>query len=351
MFNAKLLRQIGVISLLAAAVFFLAGCAAEYEIELKVQPEGAGKVTGEGLYEEGVEVVLEAEAEKGYEFVKWKENGKEISTDASYVLEIEDDKKLTAHFREKTTEEIAEFLAKAGVSLEEKEWREAGEHLEKATEQPGAEEVPTIARINQIKNITVDVVEALKNEEIVTRDHIVDGIEELEKVQPSRPDLEVLEKDSEELYSWFQSLSEWRSKLQMVPVEQEYSLFLEEGIEEIYSTSEGYLQEPVSLFYLDTIEINNNTLYFIIPTGYEQIRDVTFLLIEMPELTNIEVKEDRVVITLRLDESIEHPDVDISPGEYQIMYDLYVIDDNTFRVGDYYIKDMETGDILKEGRF
>lgn len=351
MLRAKLLKRPGFILILAAVVFFLAGCAAEYDIELKVQPEEAGKVSGEGTYEEGEEVILKAEAEEGYEFVSWKEDGKEVSTDADYQFEAEEDRILRAHFREKTTDEIAELLTNAGSSLEEEKWREAGEYLGEAAEQPGAGEISTIAKIDQIKHITVDVVEALKNEEIATRDHIVDSIAELEELQPSSPNLEVLEKDSEELYSWFQSLSEWRNELQMVPVEQEYGLFLGEGIEKIHSTSEEYLQEPVSLFYLDSVEIDGNILHFIIPTGYEQIRDVTFLQSEMPELVNVEVQEDRAVITLYLEESIAHPDVDISPGEYQVMYDLYKKDDNTFRVGNYYIKDLAAGDILKEGRF
>jgi len=37
------------------------------------------------------------------------------------------------------------------------------------------------------------------------------------------------------------------------------------------------------------------------------------------------------------------------PGEqYQLVYDIYRKDDGTFRVGDYAIKDLKTGEVLEE---
>ncbi len=62
-----------------ATVLFLQGCAAEYEVHLELAADEGGTVSGEGLYEEGKEVTVEARPEEGYEFPSWKENGETVS--------------------------------------------------------------------------------------------------------------------------------------------------------------------------------------------------------------------------------------------------------------------------------
>jgi len=47
---------------------YLSGCAAEYEVKLEADPEGAGAVSGSGAYREGETVTIKAEAEDGYTF-------------------------------------------------------------------------------------------------------------------------------------------------------------------------------------------------------------------------------------------------------------------------------------------
>ncbi len=70
----------------------------EYDIELSAEPEEGGKVEGAGTYEEGEEVTVYATPEEGCEFINWTEDGQEVSTDAAYAFEVEQDRELVANF-------------------------------------------------------------------------------------------------------------------------------------------------------------------------------------------------------------------------------------------------------------
>ena len=80
------------------AVLLLAGCAAEYEVNLELASDKEGTVSGEGLYEEGDEVTVRAEAAEGYAFTAWEEDGEKVSTDQSYQFTINNDRELLAEF-------------------------------------------------------------------------------------------------------------------------------------------------------------------------------------------------------------------------------------------------------------
>lgn len=57
-----------------------------------------GSANTSGTYEEGTSITVMAEANDGYRFVRWTENGEEISTRATYTFIAEADRALTAVF-------------------------------------------------------------------------------------------------------------------------------------------------------------------------------------------------------------------------------------------------------------
>ncbi|QGT98628.1 hypothetical protein SYNTR_0035 [Candidatus Syntrophocurvum alkaliphilum] len=98
MSKIKMLIYSGFILIIILSAIFTAGCTADYNITLEAKPEKAGKLTGEGTYKEGQKATLTAEAEEGYEFVMWTANGEKVSTDKTFQLMVEGDKKLNAIF-------------------------------------------------------------------------------------------------------------------------------------------------------------------------------------------------------------------------------------------------------------
>lgn len=79
----------------------------KYKLDIDVNPEGAGTVTGDGEYIEGEEVVLTATANEGWEFVNWTgDTGYVDDPDAASttVTIPAQDVTLTANFEEKDTE-------------------------------------------------------------------------------------------------------------------------------------------------------------------------------------------------------------------------------------------------------
>ncbi len=70
----------------------------DYELQLKAEPQGAGKVNT-SMSSLSNEVTLEAKADDGYVFQVWMEDGKVVSSEAVYRFAHIEDKVLTAVFK------------------------------------------------------------------------------------------------------------------------------------------------------------------------------------------------------------------------------------------------------------
>lgn len=68
------------------------------EAALGVTPEGSGTVEDAGIYEIKTDVTVTAVPNQNYHFVKWIENDKDVSHDASYTFNILSNRNLTAVF-------------------------------------------------------------------------------------------------------------------------------------------------------------------------------------------------------------------------------------------------------------
>ena len=70
-----------------------------HRITVALTPAGAGTVQGEEDVDDGHSATVTAAANPGYAFVRWTENGAEVSTDAAYTFTADRDRALTAEFR------------------------------------------------------------------------------------------------------------------------------------------------------------------------------------------------------------------------------------------------------------
>lgn len=75
-----------------------------YTIDVSVGPAGGGSVSGGGTYDENAPVTVKAFPTSGHRFVKWTENGKEVSTSASYTFSATESRTLVAVFEKVTGE-------------------------------------------------------------------------------------------------------------------------------------------------------------------------------------------------------------------------------------------------------
>ncbi|MCR5646350.1 MAG: choice-of-anchor J domain-containing protein [Bacteroidales bacterium] len=73
-----------------------------FTINVSAQPADGGTVTGGGTYEEGTSCTVSADANDGYNFVNWTENGFVISTNADYSFTVTGNRNLVAHFEQIT---------------------------------------------------------------------------------------------------------------------------------------------------------------------------------------------------------------------------------------------------------
>ena len=73
----------------------------EYKVELSAEPAEAGTLEGAGTYDVDETVIVEAEANEGYKFINWTEDGTQVSSDKAYTFNIAQDRNLIANFEEK----------------------------------------------------------------------------------------------------------------------------------------------------------------------------------------------------------------------------------------------------------
>lgn len=89
---------------------------ATHQVDVIVSPSEGGSTKGEGTYETGTEVTLEAMPEKGYHFIHWMEGEQEIGTELSLTFTAEADRVITAVF-EKCTVQAATCTKPATCEL------------------------------------------------------------------------------------------------------------------------------------------------------------------------------------------------------------------------------------------
>ena len=73
-----------------------------YTINASADPSEGGTVTGAGPYNHGASCTLRATAASGYTFIRWTENGTQVSTNATYPFTVTGNRTLKANFTQQT---------------------------------------------------------------------------------------------------------------------------------------------------------------------------------------------------------------------------------------------------------
>ena len=74
-----------------------------YTITASANPSYGGTVSGGGTYAQGSTCTLHATANSGYSFVKWTQNGTQVSTNPNYSFTVTGNASYVAHFQQSTT--------------------------------------------------------------------------------------------------------------------------------------------------------------------------------------------------------------------------------------------------------
>ncbi len=70
-----------------------------YTIAVSANPSSGGTVSGGGTYQQGQSCTVTATANTGYTFLKWTENGSQVSTNANYTFTVSGNRTLVAQFQ------------------------------------------------------------------------------------------------------------------------------------------------------------------------------------------------------------------------------------------------------------
>ncbi len=75
------------------------GSGTTYTITVSANPSNGGTVTGGGTYNQGQSCTVTATPASGYTFLRWTENGNQVSTNASYTFNVTGNRTLVAQFQ------------------------------------------------------------------------------------------------------------------------------------------------------------------------------------------------------------------------------------------------------------
>ena len=94
-----------------------------FEINVTVDPEGAGTITGAGSYNGGATCTLVAEANVGFQFENWTLDGVEVSTNATYEFTVTQEASYIARFQSVQTQALSSgwnwystYINQAGIN-------------------------------------------------------------------------------------------------------------------------------------------------------------------------------------------------------------------------------------------
>ena len=74
----------------------------QYNISVSANPNNGGSVSGGGTYNQGTSCTVHANANNGYTFINWTENGTQVSTNANYTFTVTGNRNLVANFQAQT---------------------------------------------------------------------------------------------------------------------------------------------------------------------------------------------------------------------------------------------------------
>ena len=72
----------------------------QYTISVSANPTNGGTVSGGGTYQQGQSCTVHATAATGYTFLRWTENGTQVSTNANYTFTVTGNRNLVAQFQQ-----------------------------------------------------------------------------------------------------------------------------------------------------------------------------------------------------------------------------------------------------------
>ena len=88
-----------------------------YTITVSAMPANGGTVTGGGTYQQGQSCTVHATPATGYTFVKWTENGAQVSTNANYTFTVTGNRNLVAQFQAQSFYIAANAIPNYGGSV------------------------------------------------------------------------------------------------------------------------------------------------------------------------------------------------------------------------------------------
>ncbi|MFW5890811.1 MAG: InlB B-repeat-containing protein [bacterium] len=333
-------------------IIITTGCSPqEYEVNIEVEPEGAGKVVGEGKYEAGEEMELAAISKEGYDFTNWEVDGEIVFENQILDNNIEEEYNFVANFEKKekkkhsinlndlmesksniSEKELDEKIEKLDILWEEQNWEEIAEVLKtlfKYNRESTSKYSEIISQFQYGPN-GENLLINLKQGKVLTKPNL----EEIDwqDIKPKKPTMDILKREPLEIYRWFYNYENFINKFSSVKFtgvdQQEKLIMTEDAAKFLQELASEYKSREIDLNYYEIDIIDSKFYIFANMMGGMRSN----IIDDKAEEIQIEVTEKKIILKIKdyvyksktiLEEIKEYTTIEV---------DYIKKDDGTFRV-------------------
>jgi hypothetical protein len=304
-----------------------------------------------GPFYEGEKISLKAETIEGYEFLNWEIDGEKFSEEKKIEFNIDKrDIKVKANYTN-IAKEIDELIERADEEILNRNYDKAQEYLKDAIRDENIKKSKYYNNSSFLLNLSyasdpLKRIESFKDNIMTPKDY-TENLEKYEDIKPEAPKIKIFERDEKEIYTWFKKCLNYKSSIKGIPYDKN---FAEIEVDNLIKEEESkFFEHPEGMpMFFSKMRLINSEIYGIkIGTGGAGMLTKPFVLLEKLDLKEIDVSQDRVII------SIERPSEDTLISLYNddgspyiescdIVFEINEYEDGSFKIKDYYIENMIT---------
>ncbi|HCX03510.1 MAG TPA: hypothetical protein DHM42_03420 [Clostridiales bacterium] len=249
-----------------------------------------------GPFTEKEKINLSAKEEVLHEFIRWEVDGQTVSKEKEFEYILGDKDVYIEAVYKNVEKELDEKIELLKQNVSEEEWKKAEKNLEdiiamykgdtsKSIDEI-LDEIYISWNIRTLLNESDEILKALKNNNIITKEKMIEIINKVTVGNPEKLNDEILGKSNEEIYKWFKEYYGYKMELSEV-MKQNLKRF-------VVLEKEAYELIKEKMENVDNIRVDKNQVG-IHTLKYYTRNDSTLKTFSNYELERLEVKNNRII--------------------------------------------------------
>lgn len=249
-----------------------------------------------GPFNEKEKINLSAKEEVLHEFIRWEVDGKTVSEEKELEYILGDEDLYIEAVYKNVEKELDEKIELLKTNVSEEAWDKAEKNLEDIIAMYKGDASKNIDELLKERDASWniftllresdEILKALKNNNIITKDRMIEIINKITVKNPGKLNDEILDRSDEEIYKWFKEYYNYEMELSDVIKEntENFSVLEREAYE--------LIKEEIR--FIDNLWVDKNPSG-INTLGYNSRNDSSYLTSSNYKLERMEVTNNRII--------------------------------------------------------